>query len=104
VTDTVDCIQTPLPMGISGDFVDSKVKMLHKIFVDYSIYFGYFSDCKDWLRPVRLVFSQSSDFKNCQRLKTRPLLRSLPVLRICGPSVVWSWSGLSFFPVLGLDF
>ena len=30
VTDTVDLIQTPLTMAISGDFVDSRVEMLHK--------------------------------------------------------------------------
>ena len=44
--DMVDHIQTPLPMVISGDFVNSKVEMLHKIFVDYSIYLVTFQTPK----------------------------------------------------------
>ena len=65
---------------------------------------GYFSHCKDWLGPVRPVFSRSSDFKNCQRPKTGPRLRSLPVPKNLRSHVVWSWSGLGFLPVLGPDF
>jgi len=56
------------------------------------------------LRLVETGFSSVLNILNNQRPKTGPRLRSLPVLRICGPNAVWSRSGLGFSPVLGPDF
>ena len=47
---------------------------------------------KNWLRPLRLVFSRSSIFKNGDGPKTGPQLWSRSVLRISG--LDRSWSGL----------
>jgi hypothetical protein len=47
---------------------------------------------KDRLRPVRPVFCQSLIFRNCERPKTRPWLRSLTVLRISSLRQSWDWT------------
>jgi len=55
--------------------------------------FGY----ELWLRPVFCQSSQSSNFGNCERPKTRPQLWSSMVLGISGLGQSWSSPVLVFF-------
>ena len=55
------------------------------------------SSGKNWLRPVRLVFCQSSIFWNHDRPKTSPWLQSLMVLGISSLRQSWSSPVSVFF-------
>jgi hypothetical protein len=55
------------------------------------------SSAKDRLRPVRPVFCRSLNFRNRERPKTGPRLRSLTVLQISGLGQSWSSPVSVFF-------
>jgi hypothetical protein len=106
INNVVGCWWPYLATPTSETILEGVVKCLHKEIISWqwvkilTLAWGY----KDQLRPVRPVFSRSLNFKIHEGPKTGPWLRSLPVLWICGPSAVWSRSGLGFLPVLGPDF
>jgi hypothetical protein len=79
------------------------------VFGYIQVLFGYelclvTSSGRDQLRPVRLVFCRSLNFRNRERPKTGLQLRSLTVLGNFRSWAVLVQSSLRLFPVLGLDF